>query len=563
MNRNTRRLDEIRVQRSQVDNHYIDELLAGRLNRRDFLRRGSMIGLSVPTMGAILAACGGANNSPSSSGAASAPVTRGGVLRVANQVPAAAVNPLTVSDGGGIIMLGQTGEFLINDNTGRAGQPLQPALALSWHPDPTGTVWTFKLRPGVKFHDGSSMTADDVVYTFQQQVDPKNASNALSAFSGILSPSGVVKVDPMTVALHLETPIGNFPYLVSSDTYNAIIVPKGTDFAKWQSTFIGTGPFKLKSYTQNVGAQFAANPDYWGPKPLLSGTQFTFYANQEAQFVGLQGGTVDMVTVFTANGAEAILNNPSYTIVALKSSSQEQLSMRNDLAPFTDPRVRQAVALTLDRPALVKALIAGYGTIGNDNPFSPIFPSTDTSVPQRTQNLTKAKQLLDAAGHPSGFHTELFTGISQELPLLAQAIAADAAKIGITISLKVETLSAYYGKSTFGNSDWLDGTMSLVNYAGRGVPNVFLEAPLTTHGVWNAARFHNPQCDALVKQYVTAIDLQTQKQIAGKIQTLLLAETPIVIPYFIDELNATKSNVHGVYGSQVGQLFLGDAYMTA
>ena len=208
-------------------------------------------------------------------------------------------------------------------------------------------------------------------------------------------------------------------------------------------------------------------------------------------------------------------------------------------------------------------LIAGYGTIGNDNPFSPIFPSTDTNVPQRTQNLTKAKQLLDAAGHPSGFHTELFTGISQELPLLAQAIAADAAKIGITISLKVETLSVYYGKSTFGNSDWLDGTMSLVNYAGRGVPNVFLEAPLTTHGVWNAARFHNPQCDALVKQYVAAIDLQTQKQIAGKIQTLLLAETPIVIPYFIDELNATKSNVHGVYGSQVGQLFLGDAYMTA
>jgi peptide/nickel transport system substrate-binding protein len=558
MDRNTRRLDEIRVQRSEVENHYIDELLAGRLSRRDFMRRGSMIGLSVPTIGAILAACGGANNS---SGTASAPVKRGGVLRVANQVPAAAVNPLTVSDGGGIIMLGQTGEFLINDTTGRAGQPLQPALALSWRPNANGTVWTFKLRPGVKFHDGSPMTADDVVYTFQQQVDPKSASNALSAFSGILSPGGVVKVDPMTVAFHLETPIGNFPYLVSSDTYNAIIVPKGTDFGKWQSTFIGTGPFKLKSYTQNTGAQFVANPDYWGPKPLLSGTQFAFYASQQAQFVGLEGGAVDMVTVFTANGAEAILNNSSYTIVALKSSSQEQLSMRNDQAPFTDPRVRQAVALTLDRPALVKALIAGYGTIGNDNPFSPIFPSTDTSVPQRTQDLAKAKQLLDAASHPNGFHTKLFVGISQELPLLAEAIQAAAAKIGITISLQVETLTAYYGKSTFGNSDWLDGTMSLVNYAGRGVPNVFLEAPLTTHGVWNAARFYNPQYDALVKQYVAAIDLQTQTQIAGKIQTLLLAETPIIIPYFIDELNATKSNVHGVYGSQVGQLFLDKAYI--
>jgi len=552
------RLDHLRESQGEIANHVIDEFVAGRLSRRDLLRRGALVGISMPVLSGIIAAC---SSSPSPSGTGSSPT--GGAnatIRAGILTPTGAINPVTVADQGGLDMLGQTGQYLVLSTQTLTPKPV---LAESWSPNSTSDVWTFKIRQNVKFHNGQPLTADDVVYTFQQQVDPKNASNALSAFSGILSPSGVVKVDPMTVALHLETPIGNFPYLVSLDTYNAVIVPKGTDFAKWQSTFIGTGPFKLKSYTQNVGAQFVANPDYWGPKALLSGTQFTFYANQEAPFVGLQGGTVDMVTVFTANGAEAILNNPSYTIVALKSSSQEQLSMRNDLAPFTDPRVRQAVAVTLDRPALVKALIAGYGTIGNDNPFSPIFPSTDTNVPQRTQNLTKAKQLLDAAGHPSGFHTELFTGISQELPLLAQAIAADAAKIGITISLKVETLSVYYGKSTFGNSDWLDGTMSLVNYAGRGVPNVFLEAPLTTHGVWNAARFHNPQCDALVKQYVAAIDLQTQKQIAGKIQTLLLAETPIVIPYFIDELNATKSNVHGVYGSQVGQLFLGDAYMTA
>jgi len=562
MDHTTRRLDEIRVQRGEVENHYIDELVAGRLSRRDFLRRGSMIGLSVPAMGAILAACGGANSASSTtSGAAAAPVKRGGVLRVANQTPTASINPLTVADGGGIIMLGQTGEFLINDNLGRGGQPLEPALALSWRPNPTGTVWTFKLRSGVKFHDGSPMTADDVVYTFQQLVEPKNASNALSAFMGILSPSGVVKVDPMTVAFHLETPNGNFPYLVSSDTYNAIIVPKGTDFAKWQSTFIGTGPWKLGSYTQNVGAKFVANPSYWGSKPLLSGTQFTFYASQQAQFVGLQGGQVDMVTVFTAQGAQALLNNPQYTIVALKSSAHQELSMRNDQAPFTDPRVRQAVALTLDRPALVKALIGGYGSAGNDNPFAPVFPPTDTSVPQRTQDLAKAKQLLAAAGHPNGFHTKMFVGITEELPLLAQAIAAGAAKIGIAIELKVETLTAYYGKSTFDNSDWLDGTMSLVGYAGRGVPNVFLEATLTSSGVWNAARFHNKQYDTLVKKYVAAIDLQTQKQIAGKIQTLLLAETPVIDTYFVDELNATKSNVHSVYGSQVGQLFLGKAYM--
>lgn len=564
MDRNARKLDEIRAHRTEVEHHYIDELLAGRLSRRDFVRRGSIIGLSMSTLGAILAGCGGGGASSSSSGSASTQAKRGGVLRVANQVPAAAINPLTITDGGGIVMLCQTGEFLINDNIGRGGQPLLPVLALSWRPNATGTVWTFKLRPGVKFHDGSPMTADDVVYTFQQLVDPKNASNALSVFEGILSPSGVVKVDPMTVAFHLEAPIGNFSYLVSSDTYNAIIVPKGTDYGKWQSTFMGTGPWKLDSYTQNVGASFVANPTYWGSKPLLSGTKFTFYPSQGPQILALQGGQVDVVGVLgtVTQGAQALLNNPQYNILKLKSSIHEELSMRNDQAPFTDPRVRQAMALTLDRPALVQALIAGNGSVGNDSSFAPIFPSTDTSVPQRKQNIAMAKQLLAAAGHPNGFRTTMFAEINKEVPQLAQAIAADAAKAGVTIDLKVEPQSAYYGKSTFGNSDWLDGTMSLLNYAGRGIPNVVLQATLTTGGVWNAARFRNKAYNTLVKQYVATVDLQTQKQIAGKIQTLLLAQTPVIVPYFTDELNATKSNVHGVYGSQSQQLFLGNAYMS-
>jgi peptide/nickel transport system substrate-binding protein len=371
-----------------------------------------------------------------------------------------------------------------------------------------------------------------------------------------------MKVDPMTVAFHLETAVGNFPYLVSSDTYNAIIVPKGTDFANWAKTFIGTGPWKLQSYSQNVSASFTANPDYWGPAPLLSGVHWTFYASQGPQILALQGGQVDVVNGFSTQGAQALLNNSQYNIVPLKSSSHNPLSMRCDQPPFNDPRVRQAVALTLDRPGLVKALIGGYGTVGNDSPLAPIFPATNTSVPQRTQNIAKAKQLLAAAGHPNGFRTTMYTLVLKEVPLLAQAIAAATAKVGIKVDLKIETAAAYYGKSTFGNSDWLDGTMSLLNYAGRGVPNVFLEAQLTSHGVWNAARFHSPTYDKLVKQLLATVDVQAQKQTAGKIETLLLEETPQVIPYFLDLLIATKSNVHGVYGSQVQQGFFDKAYIS-
>jgi peptide/nickel transport system substrate-binding protein len=552
------KLDVLRTSRSEIENHHLDELAAGRLSRREFVRRGAALGMSGTVLAAALAACGGANSSPASSAPGGAP-KQGGTLKLACQTPSGAINPITIADLGGSTMLTQTGEFLTYDNG--MTRRLEPMLATSWSHNGDGSVWTFKLRPGVKFHTGKTMTADDVVYTFKQQTDPHNAAVALSTFAGVLKPEGVVRVDGETVAFHLEGPNGNFPYIISSDNYNMIIVPAGTDFAKWQHTFVGTGPFKLRSYTQNQGAEFVANPDHWGGAPHLSQTSFTFYAGQPAQILALQGGQVDVVSQFTAQGAEALLKNSSYKIIKVQSASHRELSMRNDMPPFTDPRVRQAIALCLDRPAMVQALLAGDGQVGNDSPFAPKFASTNTSVPQRVQDIAKAKQLLSAAGHPDGFSTTLTTGQQEEIPQLAQVIAQSASKIGVKINLKVETLTAYYGKSTYGNSDWLDAIMSLVEYGDRGVPNVFLQAPLTSGGPWNAARFKNPTYDGLVKQYVAAVDLQTQRSLAGRIERLLLQETPLVIPYFADILAATKSNVQGVQVNGFA-IFLKDAYLT-
>ncbi len=568
MNVNRQLLDQVRSRSSELENETIDEFVAGRLSRRDFLRRGSVLGLSVTSMGAVLAACGSANKtggSAASSGSASAggTVKQGATLRVAQQVPAAAINPLTIADNGGLIMLCQVGDFLVTDNTGYPGPHLIPSLATSWKPNGDGSVWTFKIRQGVKFHDGTPMTADDVVYTMQQQSDPKNAANALSVFGEVLDPKGVVKVDPQTVAFHLKAPVGSFPYLVSSDNYNSIIVPKGTDFGTWGKTMIGTGPFKLKSYTQNVGANFTANTDYWGPKPKLGGTAWTFYQSQSPAILALQGGSVDMVSDLAAAGASAVLHNPSYKIVSIPAALHRELSMRTDQKPFDDVRVRQAMALSVDRPGMVKGLLQGYGVLGNDSPFAPIQAATDKSVPQRVQDIAKAKQLMSAAGHASGFNAMMFTEQYQEIPQLAQTFAAEAKQIGINISLKVETQAAYYGKATFGNSDWLDGQMSLVDYGGRGVPNTVLQAVFTSNGVWNAAHFKNAQVDSLYKKFVAAVDLSTQMKLAGQLQTLLLNETPVIIPYFEDNLvAATTPNVHGVVGAQIQQTFLGKAYMT-
>jgi peptide/nickel transport system substrate-binding protein len=129
----------------------------------------------------------------------------------------------------------------------------------------------------------------------------------------------------------------------------------------------------------------------------------------------------------------------------------------------------------------------------------------------------------------------------------------------------VEAQSKYYGNFKFGGSDWLDGTMSLVDYGHRSVPNLFLGAPLQTintktgTGVWNAAHFSNAQYDKLSAQYVAALDVSTQRSIAGQIQTLLLKETPAIYAYFYNYLTATAKGVTGVYPTAIGHLFLYNA----
>jgi peptide/nickel transport system substrate-binding protein len=559
-----RRLGQLRQGQGDIANHIIDEFAAGRLSRRDFIRRASVVGISAPLLGSILAACGSSASSstgPSASATSSATGAAGAVIRVGIVTPTAAINPLTVADQGGLDMLAQTGEYLtLSTQT----LTLQPVLATSWSANSNATVWTFKIRQGVKFSNGSSLTADDVVYTYKLQTNPKNASNALSAFAGVLTPSGVQKVDDYTVAFHLEAPNGNFPYLTSSDNYNMIIIPNNYSPASWQSTFVGTGPFKLGSYTPKVGATFTRNEAYWGTKALPSETQFTFYDTPSASILALTGGTIDVLGQFAVSGGEALLSG-SYNIIKLKSSAHRQLSMRNDQAPFTDPRVRQAIALTLNRPQIVTALFKGYADVGNDSPFAPVFPSTNTSIAQRAQNISQAKSLLSAAGHASGFTTKLITENFLEIPNYAQIIVQSAAAIGVKINLTVESSSAYYGKATFGNSDWLDATMSLVDYGHRSVPNVFLTAPLQTinaktgTGPWNAARFNNSQYDSLVAQYIAAVDLSTQKSLAGQIETLLLNETPIVFGYFYNYLTATAMGVTGAYPTAIGHIFVYNA----
>jgi peptide/nickel transport system substrate-binding protein len=550
-----RRLDEFRRSRSEVENHLIDELVARRISRREFIRRGTVVGLSLSSLSFIAAACGGDDEEAAPTGATetTGPAPQaGGALRTGAIAPATALDPLVVFDEGGLAVLGQSGEYLTwtNDEL-----ELEPRLAESWTPNDDGSVWTFKIRQGVTFHDGKPLTAADVAYTLNLHADPANKGNALSAFGdpGGLSAGGAKAIDDATVEVTLNGPNGGFPYLVSADNYNLVIVPDGFDTTTWEKSFIGTGPWVLDTFTPQQGVTYTKNASYWDTSraPLADTSELRFYAEDQARILAIQGGEVDILSQFqVVAGGDALLNDPSIVVHELKAAQHRQIHMRTDQEPFQDKRVRQAMALLLDRPATIEGFFQGKADLGNDHPFAPVYPFADLTVPQRTADVEQAKQLLADAGADGGFTVKLSTWDNYEIPQLAQLLQSAAKEVGINITLGITDAGTYY--SDF----WLNSPLGITDYGHRGVPNVFLTAALSSKGTWNAAHFENSTLDQLIVDYVSALDLTSQKAAAKAIEEFLLDETPVIFPYFYFHLSATKNNVAGIIPTGMGHIDL-------
>jgi peptide/nickel transport system substrate-binding protein len=266
----------------------------------------------------------------------------------------------------------------------------------------------------------------------------------------------------------------------------------------------------------------------------------------------LQGNQVDLLIHYSVSAGKALITDPAVRTIQYRSAAHRQIHMRTDKEPFNDKRVRQAMALLVDRRALVQGLLATKSDYGNDSPFATAFKSSDRSVPQRQRDVAKSKELLAAAGKSNGFTVQLNTLSQFELPDLAQVIQDNAASAGIKIRLVITDAGTYYGDAVYGKSPWLDSTMGITNYSSRGVPNVYLTAPLGSKGTWNAAHFKNPTYDALVKDYIGTLDLQSQRRVARKIQLLLLDEVPVIFPYYYFFLTGTAERVSGVQTTGMG-----------
>ena len=538
-----------------VENTLLDELGGGELDRAEFLRRATMFGLSASMIGAALEAFG---HAPLAF-AATERGTAGGRLRVGCiPPPAHGLDPHTYADTGSLVTGNIAGEML---NRTTSTGTLVPELATGWKSNEAATVWTYQLRKSVKFQTGQEMTADDVVATYKRLTDPNGGSQALSAYKGVLSPDGVQKVDKDTVAFHLDAPTGGFPFLTSSTTYQAIILPANYQAGTFEKTPQGTGAFKLTSYTPGVGATYQPFDGWWGGKPALDGVDLKYFSDDAAVVSALLGNQIDLINEVHVSTGRALFNNPNVEIFSAHGATHRLVPMLTDSPPFNDFRIRQAVALSLDRVAIRKRLFNDLADLGNDTPFAPVFPSS-VKLPQRHKDIAKAKQLMAAAGKSKGFSVQLTTYKAFELPLLAQIIQRSVKEIGIKMSLQILTSTAYYAGSQlgppkgWGTTPWLNTPINITDWGGRAIPNVYLSASLNSKGVWNASHYKSKRFDSLAKSYVAAVSLKDQRKYAKQLELLLQHDTPAIYPYFYYQLGAGAKRVRGYHADPQGLVYL-------
>jgi peptide/nickel transport system substrate-binding protein len=487
-------------------------------------------------------------------------------LRIATMQQTRPATPFLVQDAGGAGILAMVGEWLIWQTV---NGDLEPRIAESWKAINGGKSWVFKLRKGIKFHDGTEVTADDVVYTFKSHLNPANISAQKGNFKNIFDENGVVKVDKYTVRFNLLQANANFPYTVASTSYGACIMKSGADGGvAWAKTMMSAGPWIMVSYKENDRTVFRKNNNYW------AGNISSFDTIEHIQFASADAATPQLLT----GGVDAVINvspatatklsKSKFTIQQIPSATSLHVHMRCDWGPFKDKRVRQAAALTLDRPAYIKGILKGVGgTIANDSVMDS-YPTKDTSVPQRAKNIAKAKQLMKQAGVPNGFEVDLSTWGRDDIKSLALYIKNAFAEIGIKVNLKIdgsdggglffytyEPSVSIKGKVyEYDNNSWLASNLGISDWVGRGVPDQNLMREFRSTGDWSASHINSPALDAAIDEYMSALTFEKKKAASKKIQEVMLDETPVIIMYNTNLLVATRKNITNLKVNGISQI---------
>jgi peptide/nickel transport system substrate-binding protein len=509
----------------------------GPLSRRDFLRGSAALGSALAFPG-VLGALGGPDAALAAAKSGGTP-KRGGRLSVAihDGSTTDTLSPWAIPEYSGAARAQQVYERLFS--LGPVGKPI-PWLALSADAANTkATVWNVKLRPGVHFNNGKTVTAQDVLYSYKYVANPKNKAESLPRIQAVdLANSRAMS--PTEIEFRLHRPIGDFEALLAEKAL--WIVPSGTtDFSKQ----VGTGPFTFVSWEPGVRALFKRNSNYWGIHagggPWVDELEIQMIPDNTARLNALLGNQVQEITFLDPVTAKAQQHNSAIQIIRSAQANTSPIYMEIDASLFRDNRVREAMKLVLDREAIVKNVLLGYGTVGNDL-FGKGQPSYNSHLPQRVHDPEKAKALLKQAGVTHLTLTLPATDLAPGMLESALAFKQLGAPIGINVTIQKIPSGSYftnnlYLKVPFYETQWAQG---FVSQAQDG---------LLSNAPYNETHWYNKKWDAAFNAAQGIVD-ETKRLAAYKaLQVPLWEQGGYIIPAVYETLDAAAAHVRGIVPS--------------
>jgi len=496
-------------------------------------------------LGLLLTACGSTEASVLT--APSGKPSHGGTLRVGLAGGGAADSldphaPVSTTDIARVVNLYES--LLYRDENFE----LKPLLALSVTPDANAKVWTAALRPNVRFHDGRPVTSSDVAATFRRITDPENPKSAAASLAILHE---VVAVDELTVEFRLDTASATFDD--SLGQYALGIVPE--DFDVKQP--VGTGPFKVTSFDPGRQSVFARNEHYWREhEPYLDELVILNFSDEDALINALLSTQVDAIGQIPLALLEVISADPRITVLKSPTGAWLPFTMRVDKEPFDDVRVRQAFRLAIDREQMIEQVLSGNGTVGNDL-YAPFDPGYAAQLPQRTQDITKAKKLLAEAGYPNGLDIELVTAPIQSGAVeAAQVFAQQAKAAGIRIKIRQVEATEFFGDNylswPFAQDFW---------YTRNYLPQVNSSSLPTSP--FNETHWDNPEFTELVKAAAVEIDANRRNDLIRRAQEIEYEKGGYIVWGFPEQADAYQKYVAGLIPNKTGLALSGFEFRRA
>lgn len=412
-----------------------------------------------------------------------------------------------------------------------------PCLATSWTVSKDNLVWTFKLRKGVKFHNGRTFTANDVKYSFDRLFDPKVASPGTWAFDMIVGAqaalegkakglSGVKVIDDYTISFTLQYPFGLF--LKHLTLPHGLIVPKEVveKYAeKFSDHVVGTGPFKLVKWDHDNKLVLEANKDYFEGRPYVDGVEYRVIPESLTAMAEFEAGNLDIVDIAAAEW-EKWNNDKKWKDLIVKTTDLNifYLALNQKFKPLNNVKVRKAIAMAIDVPAIVKTIRYNKDIVAT----GPLPPNLDgyVKIPAVNYNLQKAKQLLAEAGYPNGFEIDIYARSNRaESIQLATAVQGYLKMIGIKVNIIKNDWSILYQSIKKGNIP-----MYILSwYADYADPYNFLEPLLYSKS--NKINMKDPVIDKLIDEMKRTSNPKVRYEISKKINQRVSETQPYVWLY--------------------------------